>query len=190
MSKYGALGQEIYKHLKRLGWTQKELAHRAKMSQGNISKLMRGEHRATPDTLNDIGKVLGVDPTHLMRLAGIPLPKEKIKRNPEIEQLAQRLDELQPDFQPLALSAIRNQLDAMLFLHKKQQKTAGRQSTSRTITDEEVLASMKREASRDVLKLLRRERPEAFDEFAGILQAYLQGQENGDNAYTEDLEFA
>lgn len=186
MRKYGLLGTEIQKHMKRVGWKQKDLANQANIGQSTISRIMRDEHRATPDTLDAIGKALEVDPTHLMRLAGIPLPKEKAKRNPEIEQLAQKLDELQPSLQSLVLTAIKSQLDAILFVHKNQKKETGNKVTSRTMTDEEVIGSMKYQASRDVLEVLRIYDPDFFEGFAVHLEEHLYGEGNRDIMYAEE----
>ena len=123
-TRYGPLGQEIHKHLKRLKWKQRDLANQAGVSQGNISKIMRGEHRASPDTLDAIGRALGVDSTHLMRLAGIPLPKERAKRHPKVEYIAQRLQDLPPNIQEDVYDALGAQLD-VIYKMWESQKTTG-----------------------------------------------------------------
>lgn len=116
------LGKELQKHLKRLGWSQRTLASYANITHGTISKLIRGQTKPTPETLNAIGRALGVDPTHLMRLAGIPLPTSKTKRHPSVEYIAQRLDELPPDIQERAVEALGTQLDLICDMYLENQR--------------------------------------------------------------------
>ena len=112
-TRYGLLGQEIYRHMKRMKWKQRDLADKAEIAQSTISKIMRDEHRASPDTLDAIGRALGVDSTYLMRLAGIPLPKERTKRHPKVEYIAQQLDKLDPRVQESLITAIGAQIEAV-----------------------------------------------------------------------------
>ena len=74
---------------------------------------MRGVHRPTPETLTVLGEELGLNPFHLMRLAGIPLPEDKDKRDPTVEHIAQRLERLSPKVKSLIISSIDSQISAI-----------------------------------------------------------------------------
>lgn len=111
------LGEEIQKHLDRTGWSQRGLASKAELAHSAISKIMRGKTNPTPSTINAIGQALNVDPMHLMRLAGIPV--SKAKRNPSVEYVAQRLDNLPSNAQVVVISAINALIDAMISLYEK-----------------------------------------------------------------------
>ena len=89
--------------------------------------IARGKTAPTPETLNAIGKALGLSPLYLMRLAGIPLPKDEKKRNPAIEHIAQRLDSLPPQVQDSAIASLAAQIDALenavLLVQAKERPT-------------------------------------------------------------------
>ena len=50
----------------RLGLTQRQLASRASLGQGTISKLEKSERGAYPQTLQKLAVVLGVSPAELV----------------------------------------------------------------------------------------------------------------------------
>lgn len=112
-SSYTELGREINNYLKKLRWSQRELARRANISSSNVSKIMRGEHTPNAETLTVIGSTLGIDPMHLMRLADILPSSNQSGRDPAIEHIAQRLDGLSAEFKPLIVASIRTQIDAI-----------------------------------------------------------------------------
>jgi transcriptional regulator with XRE-family HTH domain len=114
MKRYGPLGIEIQKHLKSLSWSQRELARKSGITAGTISKIMRGEHRATPDTITAIAKVLGLDPLFLMNVAGIPIPLGI--SDPAIDYIVQQLSKLPKLKRVVATQALRSQVDAFHFL--------------------------------------------------------------------------
>ena len=113
-TKYGPLGNEIEKHLKRLGWSQRRLARESGIGSSTISKLMRDEHRGTPETIDAIAKALGVDSLHLMNLAGMPVPTEN--GDPRIDYIAQQLGQLPMPIRELAIDAVRGQIKAFYSL--------------------------------------------------------------------------
>lgn len=63
--------------------------------------------------IQHIGRALGVDPFHLMGLAGIPLPEDRSKRDPAIEHIAQRLEKLSPQIKGPIITSIGAQIDAV-----------------------------------------------------------------------------
>jgi transcriptional regulator with XRE-family HTH domain len=89
------LGHEILRHLGPR--SQRWLAEQSGINQGTISRLMRGKHEPTPSTLDALGRALNVDPLHLMRLAGLPLPTAHLNRDARVEYTAQRLNDLIQD---------------------------------------------------------------------------------------------
>ena len=178
IKKYGLLGQEIYKHLKRLRLSQRELAAKAMISQGNISKLMRDEHRPNADTLVAIAQVLNVDPLHLMRIAGLPLPKPT--RNPSVEYVAQRLDELPDAVQGVVISGINAQLDVVAKVYQQAKKEAV--PIEDDPRDEKIFSQIS-PLSHEAVEALRQQAPDDYEELMTILrQAYdlLEARKNTD----------
>lgn len=107
-----SLAKEIQKHLERLSWSQRTLAHDAGVGHATISRLIRGTHNPSPETLDAIAKALGVDTLHLMRLAGLPLPPSKVERDPSVEYIAQRLDALPAEMRERAVDVVGGIVDA------------------------------------------------------------------------------
>ncbi len=112
-SSYTKLGREINDYLEKMRWSQRELARRTNISSSNISKLMRGKHTPTPETLTIIGNALGIDPMHLMRLADILPSSDKNGRDPAIEYLAQRLERMPLLARSPTIEFISTQIDAI-----------------------------------------------------------------------------
>ena len=121
-TKVTPLGQEIRKIINELGWSQHTLANRAGLTQSAISKIVRGKSKPTPETMDAIGRALNVDPTHLMRLAGIPLPKNKVQRNPSVEYVAQRLDKLPKNMQDRAVEVVGIQIDVFYEMWEREKQ--------------------------------------------------------------------
>jgi transcriptional regulator with XRE-family HTH domain len=121
-SKYVPLGNEIQKYLDRLSWSQRKLARESDIGSSTISKIMRGEHRGTPDTITAIAKVLGLDPLFLMKTAGIPIPLEI--SNPAIDYIAQQLEKLPEPARGLAIKTVRGQVDAFHSLTNQRKPPA------------------------------------------------------------------
>jgi transcriptional regulator with XRE-family HTH domain len=88
----GPLGRTIEERLENLGWSQNELARRAGIDSGTVSRLIRGVHEPTMGTLESIAKALDLNPVQLFRLAGIPIPVGQY--DDETAYIAQRLAEL------------------------------------------------------------------------------------------------
>jgi transcriptional regulator with XRE-family HTH domain len=112
---------EDWEHLKALGReinrllgdrTQQWLAEQTGVRQATISRILNGKQAPTFFTLDKIAKALEVDPLHLMRVAGLPLPPDSSDIDPEIEYIAQRLAVLPPTLRQAALAAIRSQVEA------------------------------------------------------------------------------
>ncbi|MGB0385522.1 MAG: helix-turn-helix domain-containing protein [Ardenticatenaceae bacterium] len=105
------LGQEINELLG--SRSQLWLAEQAGIRQASVSRIIHGKQRPTPSTLEAIAQVLGVDPLHLMRLAGVPLPPATNDRDPSVEYIAQRLDKFPEATRKKAIHAVSSVLDAI-----------------------------------------------------------------------------
>ncbi len=171
------LGRKINERLKELRWSQRELSRRTDISHSNISKIMRGVHRPTPETLTALGEELGLNPFHLMRLAGIPLPEDKNKRDPTIEHIAQRLERLSPKIKPLIISSIDSQISAIeavenLTLAKTELSDAdllivNRQDSKKVLMELSAFLS-----SEDIQRLtkLQSENPDHYNDLVELLR--------------------
>lgn len=60
-------GRALRKFRTEMGLTQEELAFRAKLNTSYISDLERGLYNPTLQIMVDLGKALGVHPSHLIR---------------------------------------------------------------------------------------------------------------------------
>jgi transcriptional regulator with XRE-family HTH domain len=118
-------GTELQKYLERRGWSRRRLAEEARIDVSTVSRMMRGLQKPTHKTIESIADALEVDPFHLKRIAGLRVPKPRRERNPEVEYLAQRLDELPPEIQEQALDALGRQLDVIYNIMKQLSSESG-----------------------------------------------------------------
>ena len=121
-TKYSRLGLEIKEILSRYGWSQQTLADYAGIGSSGISKIIRGKTNPSAETIYAIAKALSVDPTHLMRLSGIPLPQNKVSRDPSVEYIAQRLDELPKNMRKRAIEVVGTQIDLFYEMWESQKQ--------------------------------------------------------------------
>jgi ribosome-binding protein aMBF1 (putative translation factor) len=59
------IGSQIRKHREALGWTQADLATKAKIRQSHVSRLERGKLAPTRKTIERLAKALRVNPTEI-----------------------------------------------------------------------------------------------------------------------------
>ncbi|GIK37602.1 MAG: hypothetical protein BroJett011_14350 [Chloroflexota bacterium] len=66
----------LSEELKRRGWSQREAARRAGLSQASVAKPISGERKASAEICVKLALALGESPEKVLRLAGIlpPLP--------------------------------------------------------------------------------------------------------------------
>lgn len=107
------LGKEIQQNLTRLNWSQRELASRSNVARSAISRLMRGKAKPTPETIDAIAKTLNLEPLHLMRLAGIPLPPKNENLDSAALHIAQRITFLPLPLRKHAINATESLLNAI-----------------------------------------------------------------------------
>lgn len=103
--------ERLAQEIKRLlgNRSQQWLAEHAGVAQSTISRLLRGLHEPEPKTLERIANVLGVDPRAFLELAGLPVSRPA--RDPQVEYLAQRLEDLPPGVRGYAIDLVRDAID-------------------------------------------------------------------------------
>ncbi|MGB0385525.1 MAG: helix-turn-helix domain-containing protein [Ardenticatenaceae bacterium] len=111
-------GRELQKYLERRGWSRRRLAEEAGVDVSTVSRMMRGIQQPTHKTVQLIADALEVDPFHLKRIAGLRVQQPRKARNPSVEYLAQRLDDLPPEIQEQAIEALGAQLDVIYNIMK------------------------------------------------------------------------
>lgn len=116
------LGQEIKRLLEHNDWSQRELARRAGIGVANISRVMRGLQEPTHNFVEVIADAFQVDSRYLKLKAGLRVVTPQKKRDPSVEYLAQRLDELPFSVREIAVNALGGQLDAIDALFQKGEK--------------------------------------------------------------------
>mgnify|MGYP001824781144 CR=1 FL=1 len=104
------------------GWSQRELARRADLSHGTISKVIAGQTRVTFEFCHAIAQAFGEPPQKLFRLAGLlpPLPSEQDEL---IEEVVAR-------FTTLSVERRKQVLEYVLFQMQQQDKEAGQDDRS------------------------------------------------------------
>ena len=68
------LSRWLNKRLADLGWSQRELARRANVSQTTVSEVISGKRKPTWNFCADIARPLGMDPDEVFVLAGLKRP--------------------------------------------------------------------------------------------------------------------
>lgn len=121
--KGNTLGEEIKRHLgsRKQAWLAKESG----VTSSTISRIIRGLHTPTNDTIEAIAIALDVDVTHFLRLAGVPIPKFQQKRDPGVEHLAKKLNSLPFDLRKSTVVAFEDQLNIILSLFKREKELLG-----------------------------------------------------------------
>lgn len=69
-------GDALVYYRERKMWTQEQLAEKAKVSEGTISRLENERHGARFSTVNKLAKALGIDPDELVD-SDPPTPNNK-----------------------------------------------------------------------------------------------------------------
>lgn len=90
----------LTKEMEERGWSQRELARRAKINYTTVSKVMAGQARVTYNFCAAISKPLGKEPIEVFRIAGL-LPPSGGKMN-ELSQDERELIEAYRELTPKA----------------------------------------------------------------------------------------
>jgi transcriptional regulator with XRE-family HTH domain len=172
------LGVEIQHHLDRLGWSRNRLAEEARIGNSTVSRLMRGLQPATHDKIEAIAQALQVDPARMKELGGLYVGTRHTERDPRVEFIAERLDNLAPHVREEAIRAVGAVLDS---IHHISQHEA---------VLEEAVAVVERADRATKIKLiydvLRQIDPaaaqEAIDELTTHLEAHAPGTQETDSS--------
>lgn len=70
------LSDYLIEYLNKMNWSQADLAKRAQVSKGIISRIINRERKATPETLQAIAKAMKLPVEEVFRWAGL-LPKNE-----------------------------------------------------------------------------------------------------------------
>lgn len=83
----------ILRELNRRGWTPAELAKRAGVNTGTLSRVLNGERNAGPDLCRSLAKALDEPEEKVFRLAGLlsPLPAGEDATLHELVEFAKQL---------------------------------------------------------------------------------------------------
>lgn len=116
------LGEEIKRLLEENQWSQRELAIKADLDPANVSRLMRGKQDASHAAIEKLAGALQTDAAYLKRLGGIWAPPPPDERDPDVEALALRLNDLPAATRSPLIDMINNQLDTIEHIVSIQSK--------------------------------------------------------------------
>ena len=98
----------LQKQLDDREWRPTELARRANMSDAAVSRIMRGERKADPDSLIAIAKALKIPAEQVFRAAGILPPTHE--EDEWVEEMNHKLKLIPPRLRGIAGSLIESML--------------------------------------------------------------------------------
>lgn len=107
------LGEEIKRLLEENKWSQRELAIKAEIDPANVSRIIRGKQEASHVAVEKMAAALQTDAAYLKRLGGIWAPPPPADRDPDVEALALRLNDLPATQRRLIIGMINHQLDTI-----------------------------------------------------------------------------
>ena len=165
------LGREIEKAL--AGRSQSWLARKSGVGQPTISRLIRGQVKPTPKTLEALANALGLDPLRFMKLAGIPLPLSSEELDPATMHIAQRIAKLPAIPRELAINTIGNMLDAIYQLYFQKAEEAPQKPEVRAVWASEELVPAVTELAERLSKLAELPK-ENQEQAAEVLNMQLQ----------------
>lgn len=93
--------------LKRLGWSYRELARQANISNALVSRTLSGDMSPSADFCIKIAQALEVSPEYLLRLAEILPPEMNISDDATTQEITELLKHLTPEQRQEALNYIK-----------------------------------------------------------------------------------
>lgn len=88
------LASYLSEALKRRGWSRRTLAMYADVAPDTVAGAVRGDRVPDPDTIRKLATALGADEAHLLRLAGHLEDRPHELHDPQVIDLARRLEGL------------------------------------------------------------------------------------------------
>ncbi len=159
------LGKEVKKYLgtRRQSWLAKE----AGVTQSTVSRIIRGLHTPEPDTIKVIARALNVDVLHLLRLAGVPVPKDQSRYAPNVDNLANRINQLPFSLRKRVVDGFDLQLDITTSLLDKIEEPC---SVADTARKNEIIANS---LPLDILEQIRANDPARYEDLMQMLRSGL-----------------
>lgn len=90
------LSDWIFDELNQRGWTPAELAKRAGVNTGTLSRVLTGDRNAGPDLCRAIAKALGEPPEKVFRIAGL-LPALATTEDTALQELMELARNMSPE---------------------------------------------------------------------------------------------
>lgn len=157
------LATYLRQRMQELGLSFRELSRRSSVSHGALGNALSGEVTPRAETLQKLAEALQVDEIYLLRLVGHVQTTPSRLRDPAVEKLADRLNDL-PDAQRLALvRALQAILDALV--PPPDPYEAAERALLDTFNDPDV-AFLERE-----LRSLKRRAPETYERLLADVHA-------------------
>lgn len=103
--------QQLSVRRKRDGWTQNELARRAKLSPSGLSLIINGQVEPKAETLKNIANALMIEPKEILKIAG--LIKEDHAYDPILLNSLKVIDNLPPSKRKLAIRLVKEIADTL-----------------------------------------------------------------------------
>jgi transcriptional regulator with XRE-family HTH domain len=98
----------VTQKIKESGWSYRELARQAGISQSLVSRILSGDMPASPDFCIKVARALDVSPVYVMQLAGI-LPGEPTLTDdsPIAREIVQLIQDMPPERRQQVLEYVR-----------------------------------------------------------------------------------
>lgn len=105
-SELSPLGEFIEHHVQRRGWSLRTLAMYANLAPSTVANAVSARHTPSPETLRKLAETLGVDESHLLRLAGHLEETPSGLNDPAVLAIAYRLEDMSPDERMRTIQAL------------------------------------------------------------------------------------
>lgn len=106
------------------GWKPTELARRSGLSDAAVSRILKRERKADPETLQAFARSLKIDTTSIYKAAGL-LPQDAEDEDVWVDEMSHKLTLLPPGLRSVAERFINSMLEG---------EETGKQSNKRKIT--------------------------------------------------------
>jgi transcriptional regulator with XRE-family HTH domain len=123
------ISEWITSEINKRGWSQADLAHRMGFSPGQVSHVITGQRKPSPEFLDALARALKVQPEAVFRAAGLLPPEKQIEVDPRLDKLNAMLSTLSEEEQEEVLDMVE------VFIRHKAEK--GRRGASTRLAEAE-----------------------------------------------------